>query len=80
MKRGNISITPGVFKGMGSKRNYNVKPPKLGGGKGIPAPALIAKALGVTPGMPVHQGAVGQLMSHPDTNVVAAAKRLMSKY
>lgn len=61
-------------------RNYNAKPPKLGGGQGIKANKTIANALGVSVGMPVHQQAVQNLMSHPDTNVVSEAKKLMKRY
>lgn len=75
-----VNLIPGSRRGLGPQRNYNAKPPKLGGGQGIKAPAIIAKALGVNIGMPVHQQLVGRLLDHPDTNVAAAAKRLMAKY
>lgn len=78
-----ISLTPGKFKGLSvqkvSNSKQNLKAPKLGGA-GIKAPSIIANALGISKGMPVHQNAVNQLMTHPDTDVVAAAKRLLAKY
>lgn len=61
-------------------RNYNAKPPKIGGGLGIKAPAVIAKALGVNIGMPVHSAAVSGLTSHPNADVAKAARKLMKKY
>lgn len=75
-----VSLKPGSKQGLGIKRNYNVKPLKLGGGLGKKAPAKIAKALGVSIGMPVHQGAVKQLLSHPDSSVAKAAKKLLGKF
>lgn len=63
-----------------SIRNYNVKPPKLGGGMGIKPPAVIAKALGVDIGMPVHQASVTHLLAHPDSNVANAAKKLLKRF
>jgi len=80
MKFPKISKHPRNINDMKTTRNYNVKPPKLGGGQGIKSPAVIAKALGVTIGMPVHQRAVAGLMSHPNTDVVSAAKKLMKKF
>ncbi len=58
---------------------YNQKPPKLGGGQGVPANSTIANALGVSLGMPVHQGSLNKLLTHPDPNVVSAAKKALGK-
>lgn len=75
-----ISLTPGNFKGMKIQRNYNAKPPKIGGGMGIKPPAVIAKALGVNINMPIHSAAVAGLVNHPNADVARAAKKLMKKY
>jgi len=52
------------------------KPPKLGGGLGTAAPANIAKALGVSPGLPVHPQMLMKLFNHPDMGVSRTAKAL----
>ena len=57
-------------------RNYNAKPPKIGGGQGTKVPAKISKALGTSVGLPVHANALKQLFSHPDLGVSSTAKRL----
>lgn len=76
-------MSKNMLRGLGKYRTagkFNVKPPKLGGGQGIKASSVIAKALGVTKGMPVHQASVKGLVSHPDANVASAARRLLKKY
>lgn len=75
-----ISLTPGVFRNLHSNIKQNMKAPKLGGGQGIPAPAAIAKALGVNIGMPIHQQMAAKLLNHPNSDVAAAAKKLMARY
>jgi hypothetical protein len=61
-------------------RNYNVKPPKLGGGMGKKAPAIISTALGTAKGLPVHRSSVARLVSHPDPSVAKAAKKMLGKF
>ncbi len=75
-----IPPIPEMSKRVNRNFKQNAKAPKLGGGFGIPAPAVIAKALGVSIGMPIHQQMAAKLLIHPDTDVAAAAKRLMAKY
>ncbi len=60
-------------------RNYNAKPPKIGGGQGISVPSAISKALGVSAGMKVHPNSLKQLFSHPVGNVSSTAKRLFGE-
>jgi antitoxin component of MazEF toxin-antitoxin module len=76
MKSERISLQPGAFKGMGITRNYNAKPPKIGGGQGVVPPKKISKALGVSVGQAVHANALKQLFTHPDMGVSSTAKRL----
>lgn len=76
MRKSKISLTPGNFKGMGIQRNYNAKPPKIGGGQGVVPPKKISDALGVSAGQPVHANALKQLFTHPDMGVSSTAKRL----
>ena len=83
--RDRISDTPGNFRGLGVKGGSLMptkteKAPKLGGGLSRPAPKVITDALGLSAGMPIHKQMAEKLMTHPDTNVAAAAKRLMAKY
>lgn len=61
-------------------RNYNMKPPKIGGGMGRKAPAIISTALGTAKGLPVHRSSVARLVAHPDKNVVKAAQKLLRKF
>lgn len=71
---------PGTAPSFKITRNYNAKPPKIGGGMGIKAPSVIAKALGVTIGMPVHSAAVSGLTDHPNADVAKAARKLMKRF
>lgn len=80
--RQRISTKPGNFRGLGTDKsgvtkNYNGTPPPS---TGLPAPKIIAKTLGIKTGMPIHQAMAEKLMNHPDTDVAAAAKKLMRKY
>lgn len=76
MKKSRISLSHGNFNGMAITRNYNAKPPKIGGGQGVVPPKKISQALGTSVGMPVHANALKQLFSHPDLGVSSTAKRL----
>ena len=63
-----------------AQRNYNAKPPKIGGGMGIKPPKKISQALGTSVNTPVHKGSVQQLLSHPDKSIAKAAQKLMRKF
>lgn len=76
MKKSRTSLSPGNFNGLGVQRNYNAKPPKIGGGQGVVPPKKISQALGTSVGLPVHANALKQLFNHPDTGVSSTAKRL----
>lgn len=83
--RPRASTSPGNFYGLDVKnKNQSAPKIKVNKNKGIsgplPAPAIVAKALGINAGMPIHQSMAARLVNHPDTNVAAAAKRLMAKY
>lgn len=61
-------------------RNYNGKPPKIGGGMGKKAPAIISKALGTAPGLPVHKASVARLIGHQNAAIAKAAQKLLKKF
>lgn len=77
-----MNINPHLKYNKPSKttRNYNVKPPKIGGGQGKRVSNKISDALGIAAGQAVHKNAVKQLLSHPDQSVVKEAQKILKKF